>query len=123
MTSTTETAAEQGSTAAVTEAAPAPKARRTRRYRKRTKFQLVPVVAQMMKSPYPELGDTIERVQKGIKAEETTFFGTVGAGLNRITKMFDDMRSADRVTVQGQDAAELVEGRCGTQVRPASVSV
>jgi alanyl-tRNA synthetase len=70
-------------------------------------FQLVPVVAEVMKGPYPELQDTIERVQKGIKAEETTFFGTVGAGLSRITKMFDEMRSAGRVIVQGHDAAEL----------------
>jgi alanyl-tRNA synthetase len=70
-------------------------------------FQLVPVVARMMKAVYPELGDTIERVQKGIKAEETTFFGTVGAGLNRISKMFDEMRSAGRVVVHGNEAAEL----------------
>jgi alanyl-tRNA synthetase len=70
-------------------------------------FQLVPVVAQLMKSPYPELGDTIERVQKGIKAEETTFFGTVGAGLARINRMFDEMKSAGRVIVPGDEAAEL----------------
>jgi alanyl-tRNA synthetase len=70
-------------------------------------FQLVPIVADMLKSPYPELKDTIERVQKGIKAEEATFFGTVGAGLSRINRMFDEMRSAGRVTVQGHDAAEL----------------
>lgn len=70
-------------------------------------FELVPAVAEQMAVPYPELKDTIERVQKGIKAEESTFFGTVGAGLNRITKMFDDMKGAGRVTVQGQDAAEL----------------
>ncbi len=70
-------------------------------------FQLVPVVADLMKGPYPELKDTTERVQKGIKAEESTFFGTVGAGLNRINKMFDDMRSRGRVVVNGHDAAEL----------------
>jgi alanyl-tRNA synthetase len=70
-------------------------------------FQLVPAVAAAMKAPYPELGDTIERVQKGIKAEEATFFGTVGAGLSRIGKMFDEMKAADRVIVQGHDAAEL----------------
>ena len=70
-------------------------------------FQLVPVVAQMMQVPYPELGDTIERVQKGIKAEETTFFGTVGAGLSRISRMFDELHSAGRVIVPGQEAAEL----------------
>jgi alanyl-tRNA synthetase len=70
-------------------------------------YQLVPVVADLMQRPYPELKDTIERVQKGIKAEETTFFGTVGAGLSRINKMFDEMRSAGRVMVSGHDAAEL----------------
>src|SRR4029079_7985059 len=70
-------------------------------------FQLVPVVADLMKTPYAELTDTVERVQKGIKAEETTFFGTVGAGLNRINKMFDEIRAAGRVIVNGHDAAEL----------------
>jgi alanyl-tRNA synthetase len=70
-------------------------------------FEMVPVVADLMSVPYPELKDTIERVQKGIKAEESTFFGTVGAGLTRINKMFDEMKSAGRVTVHGQDAAEL----------------
>lgn len=70
-------------------------------------FKLVPVVANQMKAPYPELQGTVERVQKGIKAEETTFFGTVGAGLSRISKMFDEMRAAGRVVVHGHDAAEL----------------
>src|SRR5436190_243186 len=70
-------------------------------------FQLVPVVADLMKGPYPELNDTIERVQKGIKSEETTFFATVGAGLHRINKMFDEMRAAGRVVVHGPDAAHL----------------
>jgi alanyl-tRNA synthetase len=70
-------------------------------------FQLVPIVAQMMRVPYPELGDTIERVQKGIRAEETTFFGTVGAGLDRINRMFKEMQSAGRVLVSGGEAADL----------------
>jgi alanyl-tRNA synthetase len=70
-------------------------------------FQLVPIVADLMKGPYPELKDTADRVQKGIKAEETTFFGTVGAGLSRINKMFEEMRSRGRVVVNGHDAAEL----------------
>jgi alanyl-tRNA synthetase len=70
-------------------------------------FQLVPVVASMMKAAYPELGETIERVQKGIKAEETTFFGTVGAGLSRINKTFDEMRADGRVIVAGEVAADL----------------
>ncbi len=71
--------------------------------------QLVPMVAQMMKNPYPELSETIERVQKGIIAEENTFFGTVGEGLARINRMFDDMKAHDRVLVNGSDSAELYQ--------------
>src|SRR5207247_9975701 len=41
------------------------------------------------------------------KDEGTQFVGTGAAGLNRVKKMFDEMRSAGRVTVQGHDAAEL----------------
>ena len=70
-------------------------------------YQLVPAVAEAMQAPYPELKDTIERVQKGIKAEETTFFGTVGAGLDRIQRMFKEMQSSGRVVVSGKDAADL----------------
>jgi alanyl-tRNA synthetase len=70
-------------------------------------YQLVPAVADAMQVPYPELQDTIERVQKGIKAEETTFFGTVGAGLDRIQRMFKEMQSGGRVIVSGKDAADL----------------
>jgi alanyl-tRNA synthetase len=70
-------------------------------------YQLVPAVAQAMKVPYPELGETIERVQKGIKAEETTFFGTVGAGLDRINRMFKEMQSGGRILVSGGEAADL----------------
>ena len=55
-------------------------------------YKLVPVVAELMKGPYPELERHDQRVQKVIKAEETTFFRTIDAGLNRIQKMFDDMR-------------------------------
>ena len=70
-------------------------------------FQLVPVVVQMMKSAYPEIADTVQRVQKGIKAEEATFFGTVGAGLARINALFDEMKRTSRVVVGGAESADL----------------
>ena len=71
--------------------------------------QLVPAVADLMKTPYPELKDTIERVQKGIKAEESAFFGTIDAGMNRISRMFDEMKRQGRVMVSGEDAAVLYQ--------------
>ncbi|MFN0019431.1 MAG: alanine--tRNA ligase [Pirellulaceae bacterium] len=70
-------------------------------------FQLVPMVAQLMKNPYPELRDTIERVQTGIKAEEKTFFGTVGAAVSHIERMFEEMRKSGQNLVSGADAAVL----------------
>lgn len=66
--------------------------------------QLVPVVAQMMRQPYPELGETVERVSKGIKDEETSFFGTVDAGLDRIERIFAELKSSGKPEVSGADA-------------------
>ncbi|MGE0755704.1 MAG: alanine--tRNA ligase [Pirellulaceae bacterium] len=71
--------------------------------------QLVPVVADMMKSPYPELSETVQRVANTIRAEEANFFGTIDAGLAKIERVFTDMASAGRVIVQGEEAADLYQ--------------
>ena len=49
---------------------------------------LVPVVADLMKVPYPELGETIERVQSVISAEEEHFMSSIDDGLRRIDSVF-----------------------------------
>ncbi len=71
--------------------------------------KLVPVVAEMMKRPYPELGETVKRVSGVIEKEEANFFGTIDAGLNHIDRVFSDMRRDNRVTVDGKVAAELYQ--------------
>ena len=71
--------------------------------------KLVPVVAEMMKRPYPELAETVKRVSGVIEKEEANFFGTIDAGLNRIDRVFDEMRRENRVTVDGAVAAELYQ--------------
>ena len=71
--------------------------------------KLVPVVAEMMKRPYPELQETVMRVSGVIEKEEANFFGTIDAGLDRIERVFDDMRSENRVAVDGAVAAELYQ--------------
>jgi alanyl-tRNA synthetase len=60
-----------------------------------------------MKTPYPELTETVKRVQDVIKKEEENFFGTIDAGLARIEKIFADMKAAGQATVQGAEAANL----------------
>ncbi len=70
-------------------------------------YKIVPAVVEQMKTPYPELTETVQRVQDVIKKEEETFFGTIDAGLARIEKIFDEIKSAGRRTVDGAEAAEL----------------
>jgi alanyl-tRNA synthetase len=72
-------------------------------------YKLVPVVVDAMKSAYPELTETTQRVAKVIQQEEANFFGTIDAGLNRIERVFDEMRHDNRVRVEGEIAAELYQ--------------
>lgn len=72
-------------------------------------YKLVPVVVEAMKHAYPELAETTNRVARVIQQEEANFFGTIDAGLNRIERVFDDMRRHNRVRVEGEIAAELYQ--------------
>ena len=71
--------------------------------------KIVPAVVQAMSGPYPDLCETVTRVADVIRKEEENFFGTVDAGLARIEKIFDTMRSESRITVDGREAAELYQ--------------
>jgi alanyl-tRNA synthetase len=69
--------------------------------------RLVPVVAEMMKRPYPELQDTIERVSQVIEKEEDNFFSTIDGGLERIERTFAAMKKEGRMMVPGHEAADM----------------
>ena len=71
--------------------------------------QLVPVVVEMMKRSYPELGETVERVARGIKDEEMSFLATIDTGLDRIERIFQQMHGDNRGTVSGEEAAEMYQ--------------
>ncbi|MEO2046770.1 MAG: alanine--tRNA ligase-related protein, partial [Pirellulales bacterium] len=71
--------------------------------------QLVPAVVDAMKSGYPELTETLPRVQGVIQQEEANFFATIDDGLNRIERVFDEMRDQGRVRVHGAVAADLYQ--------------
>ncbi|MFO0924650.1 MAG: alanine--tRNA ligase [Pirellulales bacterium] len=72
-------------------------------------YQLVPVVADMMKAVYPELTETVTRVAQVLKTEEADFFNTIDAGLARIQKVFSDLESNKRGMVDGREAATLYQ--------------
>jgi len=69
--------------------------------------KLVPLVAEMMRKPYPELSETTTRVAQVIEKEESNFFSTIDAGLDRIERLFTQMKAANRETVSGGEAAEM----------------
>jgi alanyl-tRNA synthetase len=70
-------------------------------------YRLVPVVVDMMATPYPELRDTVDRVSQVIEQEEQAFFATIDDGLARVEGIFATMAQDGRVVVDGNDAAEL----------------
>ncbi|HEY1784488.1 MAG TPA: alanine--tRNA ligase, partial [Pirellulales bacterium] len=71
--------------------------------------QLVPMVVDQMKRPYPELAETADRVATVIQQEESNFFSTIDGGLDRIERLFAGMRAQARETVSGTEAAEMYQ--------------
>ena len=71
--------------------------------------RLVGKVAELMKAPYPELGETVARVADVIKKEESNFLGTIDAGLDRIDRIFTQMKKEHRGAVSGAEAADMYQ--------------
>jgi alanyl-tRNA synthetase len=69
--------------------------------------RLPPVVAELMRNPYPELASTTEHVGGVIAREEESFLATIDGGLERIEKLFATIAAAGGSVVPGGDAAEL----------------
>ncbi len=71
--------------------------------------QLVGTVAELMKSPYPELTVTVARVADVIEKEESNFLSTIDAGLDRIHRIFSQMKKEHRGMVAGAEAADMFQ--------------
>jgi alanyl-tRNA synthetase len=71
--------------------------------------RLVTTVADLMKGPYPELQETTASVAKVIEREEHAFFSTIDAGLQRIDRIFDDMKKSNRGMVPGREAFDMYQ--------------
>ncbi len=69
--------------------------------------KLVAKVAEVMRNPYPELAETVTRVSQVIEQEESNFFGTIDTGLDRIERLFTQMKADSREMVTGAEAAEM----------------
>ena len=69
--------------------------------------QLVPNVAEAMRGGYPELAETVERVQHVIRAEEESFLKAVDKGLRKLEKCIDGARKDGSGRISGKDAFDL----------------
>ncbi|MFO0913168.1 MAG: alanine--tRNA ligase [Pirellulales bacterium] len=70
-------------------------------------FQLVPVVVDMMKGPYPELLESPERVASVIRKEEESTFATIDSGLPRVQRILDELQESGVTLVDGKQAAHI----------------
>jgi alanyl-tRNA synthetase len=71
--------------------------------------QLTGIVAEMMKRPYPELAESVDRVSQVMRGEEEDFFSKIDAGLQRIERVFTDMETKGVVMVPGNDAFDMYQ--------------
>ena len=69
--------------------------------------QLVPVVADMMKGPYPEFRQTVEAVQNAIREEEKQFLRVVETGIGRFQKLVHHARKEGSQVISGEAAFDL----------------
>src|SRR5271165_3811760 len=72
-------------------------------------YQLPKVVADLMKGPYPELQETVERVAQGLRNEESQFFEVINAGMPRVERLFDETQNAKSKTVSGRETFNLLQ--------------
>ena len=75
-------------------------------------YQLVPTVVDVMKKPYPDLADSIPRIQTVIREEEEQFLKNLENGLKLLSDVFKKTKAAGSECVGGKDAFTL-HATCG----------
>jgi alanyl-tRNA synthetase len=70
-------------------------------------YKLVPVVADAMSGPYPELKESTVRTQTTIKQEEEQFLRNLENGLRLLNDIFRKTRAGASDTISGKDAFTL----------------
>jgi len=70
-------------------------------------YELVPVIAEVMDRPYPELKDSVPRIQTVIREEEEQFLQNLDGNLRRLDDAFRKAKAAGSDTINGKDAFVL----------------
>ncbi len=70
-------------------------------------YKVVPVVADAMRGGYPELGDSVPRVQTVIREEEDRFLRNLENGMRLIQDVFRKTLAVGSAMISGEDAFKL----------------
>jgi alanyl-tRNA synthetase len=70
-------------------------------------YQIVPTVAQVMGRPYPELLDSVPRIQTVVREEEEQFLRNVENGLKLLNDAFRKTKAAGSDVIPGEEAFDL----------------
>ena len=70
-------------------------------------YQLVPTVADVMNTPYPDLRESVKRIQTVVREEEEQFLKNLENGLKLLGDVFKKTRAAGSGTVGPRDAFSL----------------
>jgi alanyl-tRNA synthetase len=71
-------------------------------------YQLPPVVAEVMRRPYPELKESVPRIQNVIREEEDQFLRNLENGLKRLNDTFRKTKAAGSDVIDGKAAFDLL---------------
>ncbi len=69
--------------------------------------QIIPVVAEVMGRPYPELKESVRRIQTTVKQEEEQFLRNLENGLKLLSDAFQKTAASGSDTIPGRDAFDL----------------
>jgi alanyl-tRNA synthetase len=70
-------------------------------------YQIVPTVARVMGQPYPELLDSVPRIQTVIREEEEQFLRNVENGLKLLNDVFRKTKASGSDVIPGDEAFDL----------------
>ena len=70
-------------------------------------YQVVPTVADVMKGPYPEIVESIPRIQTVVREEEEQFLKNLENGLRLLSDVFRKTKAAGSEVVGGKDTFDL----------------
>ncbi len=71
--------------------------------------RIIPVVADVMKRPYPELADSVRRIQTVVTQEEEQFLRNLDNGLRMLNDTFRKTKAAGSDTIDGRSAHDLLQ--------------